>query len=65
MVLEDLERREIYSDIGGLQLLSYVRMGWVPKFYDVDPAHLLTDTARDDARNAGGLRTPHRRKEQG
>ena len=47
MVLEDLERREIYSGIGGLQLLSYVRMGWVPKFYDVDPAYLLTDTARD------------------
>ena len=48
MVLEDLERREIYSDIGGLQLLSYIRMGWVPKFYDVDPAHLLTDPSRDD-----------------
>jgi len=47
MVLEDLERKEIYSGIGGLQLLSYVRMGWVPKFYGVDPAYLLTDTARD------------------
>jgi hypothetical protein len=47
LVLEDLEGKEIYSDIGGLQLLSYVRMGWVPKFYDVDPAYLLTDTARD------------------
>jgi len=47
LVLEDLDGREIYSDIGGLQLLSYVRMGWVPRFYDVDPAHLLTDPARD------------------
>ena len=47
LVLEDLEGREMYSGIGGLQLLSYVRMGWVPKFYDVDPAHLLTDPARD------------------
>ena len=47
MVLEDREGKEIYSDFGGLQLLSYIRMGWVPKFYDVDPAHLLTDTNRD------------------
>jgi hypothetical protein len=47
-VLEDRDGKAIYSGIGGLQLMSYIRMNWqVPKHVDVDPKYLLTDPARD------------------
>jgi hypothetical protein len=47
LVLEDRDGKNLYGRFGGLQLLSYIRMGWVPKYHDVDPAYLLTDPARD------------------
>lgn len=47
-VLEDRDGKALYSGIGGLQLMSYIRMNWqVPRHVDVDPKYLLTDPARD------------------
>jgi hypothetical protein len=47
LVLEDRDGKALYSGIGGLQLMAYIRMGRVPKHVDVDPEFLLKDPARD------------------
>jgi hypothetical protein len=47
LVLEDRDGEVLYGRYGGLQLLAYMRNGFAPKYHNVDPAHLLTDTARD------------------
>lgn len=47
LVLEDRDGKQLYGRYGGLQLLAYLRMGWAPKYHDVDPAYLLTDPERD------------------
>ena len=47
LVLEDRDGKSLYSGIAGLQLMSYIRMGRVPKHVDVDYKFLLTDPARD------------------
>lgn len=47
LVLEDRDGKRLYDRVAGLQLLSYLRMGWIPKLHDVDPDYLLTDLQRD------------------
>lgn len=48
VLLEDRDGKTLYSGIGGLQLMSYIRMTWqVPTHVDVDPKFLLTEPARD------------------
>jgi len=47
MFLDDLDDNTLYAGIGGLQLMAYIRMGFVAKHVDVDPKYLLTDPARD------------------
>jgi hypothetical protein len=48
LVLEHRDGEDLYGRYGGLQLLSYIRQGFTPKYHNVDPAHLLTDPSRDE-----------------
>lgn len=49
VVLEDVKGDELYSNLGGLQVLGYVRIGQmsVLTLQHIDPRYIMSDPARD------------------